>query len=195
MACVLDLVTLVGASPTAVLSALSTRLATAWPATASLARSRDDPAVRTALGTSPTAPLTPRPPPPVAVLGQGCRIPDRVVHAEPDKPPEQQVEVDPFDQLALRTDRVERLPQQCSQQPLRRDQIPPHRRIQRIGLDRHLHEGLIDDGADRPRRIVKSDPLFQVDVAERRSLTSPLPGVRAPPSDPDSKSHRNTVAG
>jgi hypothetical protein len=139
MACILDLVTLVGASPvgaspTAVLSALSTRLATAWPATASLARSRDDPAVRTALGTSPTPPLTPRPPP-VTVLGQDCRIPDRVVHAEPDKPPEQQVEVDPFDQLALRTDRVERLQQQCSQQPLRRDQIPPHRRIQRIGLD------------------------------------------------------------
>jgi hypothetical protein len=63
-----------------------------------------------------------------------------------------------------------------------------------MGLDRHLHEGLIDDGADRPQRIVKPDPLFQVNVAERRAPDLVLARIRAPPSDPDSKSHRITVA-
>ena len=49
---------------------------------------------------------------PVAVLGEGCGIPHRVLDAEPDKPPKQQIVVDPLDQLPLRADRVERLQQQ-----------------------------------------------------------------------------------
>src|SRR5438874_5991916 len=42
---------------------------------------------------------------PVAVLGEGCRVPHRILDAEPDKPAKQQVVVDPLDQLPLRADR------------------------------------------------------------------------------------------
>ena len=62
---------------------------------------------------------------PVAVLGEGGRVPYRVRDAEPDKPAEQQVGVDPLDQLPLRTDRIEGLQQQGPQQPLRRDRLRP----------------------------------------------------------------------
>ena len=48
---------------------------------------------------------------PVAVLGEGCGIPHRVLDAEADKPAKQQIIVDPLDQLPLRADRLERLQQ------------------------------------------------------------------------------------
>ena len=67
---------------------------------------------------------------PVAVLGEGGDIPYRVVDAEPDKPAEQQVVVEPVNQLPLRADRIERLQQQGAHQPLRRDRHPPDRRIE-----------------------------------------------------------------
>ena len=71
---------------------------------------------------------------PVAVLGEGRGVPHRVLDAEPDKPAEQQVVVDPLDQLPLRADRIEGLQQQGPQQPLRRDRLPAERRIQRVEL-------------------------------------------------------------
>jgi hypothetical protein len=37
---------------------------------------------------------------PVTVLGEGCRIPHRVLDAEPDKPAEQRIMVEPLDQWA-----------------------------------------------------------------------------------------------
>jgi hypothetical protein len=42
---------------------------------------------------------------PVAVLGEGRGIPDRIVHAKADKPAEQQVEVDPS--TSCRSERIE----------------------------------------------------------------------------------------
>jgi hypothetical protein len=60
--------------------------------------------------------------------------------AEPDKPAEQQVVVDPLDQLPLRADRIERLQQQCAHQPLRRDGLPADRRIELGELARQQFE-------------------------------------------------------
>ena len=57
----------------------------------------------------------------VPVLREHRVIPDRIVDAEPDEPAEQQIELQPLHQLALRADRVERLQQRGSQQLLRRD--------------------------------------------------------------------------
>ncbi len=48
---------------------------------------------------------------PVAVLGEGGGAPHRVLDAETDKPAEQQIAVDPLDQLPFRADRIERLQQ------------------------------------------------------------------------------------
>jgi hypothetical protein len=85
---------------------------------------------------------------PVAVLGEGGGVPDRDVHAEPDEPAEQQVEVDPLHQLSLRADGIEGLQQQGAQQTLRRDQIPPTRRIEHVELARHLDKGRVHNAAD-----------------------------------------------
>src|ERR1700720_4640721 len=56
-------------------------------------------------------------------LVKGCRIPHRVLDAEPDKPAEQQIMVDPLDQQLFRADRIECLQQQGAHQPLRRDRL------------------------------------------------------------------------
>ena len=48
-------------------------------------------------------------------------VPGRLVRREPDEPAEQEVELEPLHQLALRADRVERLQQHRPQQHLRRD--------------------------------------------------------------------------
>src|SRR5258708_18420137 len=42
---------------------------------------------------------------PVAVLRKARVIPDRVIHAQPDKPPEQKIELEPLHELTLRTNR------------------------------------------------------------------------------------------
>jgi hypothetical protein len=46
---------------------------------------------------------------PVTVLGERRMVPNRIIHAETDKPPEQQVELQPLHQLALGADAIERL--------------------------------------------------------------------------------------
>ena len=92
---------------------------------------------------------------PVTVLGEGCRIPHRVLDAEPDKPAEQQVSVDPFDQLPLRADRIECLQQRCAQRPLRRDRFAADRRIELLKLARQRFERGIDD---LPKLPAAGDP-------------------------------------
>jgi hypothetical protein len=62
---------------------------------------------------------------PLAVLGEHRDVPDRRIHRQPDEPAEQQIVIELFDQLALRTDRVEGLQQKRPQQLLRRDRWPP----------------------------------------------------------------------
>ena len=62
---------------------------------------------------------------PVAVLGENRRRSNRVVHAEPDKPAQEQVAVHLLDQLPFRPDRQQDLDQAGAQQSLRRDLRPP----------------------------------------------------------------------
>src|ERR1700726_5140245 len=47
----------------------------------------------------------------VSVLGECRRVENPLVDRKPDKPAKQQVELDPFDQLPLRADRIEKLQQ------------------------------------------------------------------------------------
>ena len=123
---------------------------------------------------------------PVAVLGKSRGVPDRVVHTEADKPAEQQVEVYPLNQLALRADQVEGL-----QQPLGRDRIPARWRIEQVQLSRHLGQSGIDDRADQPQRVVRADPLFQIHVAEQRTphlILAAHPDLTPSPSIRESRS-------
>jgi hypothetical protein len=100
------------------------------------------------------------------------------VTTKADEPAEQQVELDPLDQLAFRADRIKRLQQQAAQQALWRDRFPPKWRVQRVKRPRQLDQRGVDDAADRPQRVVRPHPLLQVHVAEQRSsypITAPHP--------------------
>jgi hypothetical protein len=81
-----------------------------------LTLSCDSTAARNWLVTSPQQP--------VPVLSEARGVPHIVLDAEPDKPAEQHVVVDPLDQLPLRTDRTERLQQQGAPQTLQRARDP-----------------------------------------------------------------------
>jgi hypothetical protein len=86
---------------------------------------------------------------PVAVLGEGRRFPPRVVHADPDEPTKQQVELDPLHELSLRADRVEGLQQQSeSYQRLRRHQF--QQLVSAVDLSEH--RGLASAQARAARR-------------------------------------------
>jgi hypothetical protein len=104
---------------------------------------------------------------PVAVLGEGGGVPYRVLDAEPDKPAEQQIVIDPLNQLPLRADRIERLQQQGSQQPLRRDRLAADRRVQRIKIARQRLQRRVCDAAGHPQRVIRGNPLLKIDVAEQ----------------------------
>jgi hypothetical protein len=55
----------------------------------------------------------------VAVLGEGRGVENLLVDRQPDKSAKQHVELNPFDQLSLRADRIEKLQQRGPQQSLR----------------------------------------------------------------------------
>jgi hypothetical protein len=82
---------------------------------------------------------------PVAVLREGRVVPHRIVDAEADEPAEQQVEVKPLRQLALRADRVESLQQRRTQQLLGRDRSAAERRIERGEGRRQRAQRLVHD--------------------------------------------------
>jgi hypothetical protein len=69
---------------------------------------------------------------PVAILREGDRVPNRVIHLEPDEPPEQQVVLQLLNQQGLAAHRVQCLQQQRPQQMLRRDRGPSFIRIQSV---------------------------------------------------------------
>src|SRR6516162_8461305 len=67
----------------------------------------------------------------VPVLGERRVIPDRTVDAKLDEPAIQQVELQPFHQLAFRADCVERLAAVSPAEFVRRDRGPSQRRVHR----------------------------------------------------------------
>ena len=117
---------------------------------------------------------------PVAVLGEGGGVPHRILDAQPDEPAEQQVVVDPLDQLPLRADRIERLQQQGAHQPLRRDRTPPDRRIQRRKLARQRCSAALAISPNQPQRMIRPNPLLQIYVAEKAAANLIVAAHRHP---------------
>jgi hypothetical protein len=118
---------------------------------------------------------------PIAVLGERRVVPCHIVHADPDEPAEQQVELQPVHQLALRANRIKGLQQHRPQQFLRRNRGATHRRIQNRKIARQTRQGLIHDGADRPKRMVLAHAIFKIDVTEQRPRPLVPASHRAPP--------------
>ena len=70
-------------------------------------------------------------------------------------------------QLPLRAHRVERLQQQRSQQPLRRDRRSAFARIKPIKRPRQLSQRRVDEFADRALRMIRRNTSLQTHVAEK----------------------------
>ena len=104
---------------------------------------------------------------PVAVLGEHRHVPDRIVDPKPDEPAEQQIVVELLHQLALRSDRVERLQQQRPQQLLRRDRGPTAEGVKLLKVRRQRCKRSIGHRQDRPQRMLRRHPALAAHIAEQ----------------------------
>ena len=120
---------------------------------------------------------------PLAVGRERGRVPHRSVDPEPHEPAEQKVVVQLFHQQPLRAHRVERLQQQRPQQPLGRDRGAAQGRVQRLELARQRAQGVIDDRPDRPQRVIRRYPGFEINLPEQ---TAPPPLLAPQPPHPAS---------
>ena len=94
-------------------------------------------------------------------------IPHRIIHAETDKPAEQQIELQPLHQLALRADAVKRLQQHRPKQLLRRNRRPPEVRIERRKGPRQITQRRVRYLTDRAQRMIAPNAGVQVHIAEQ----------------------------
>jgi hypothetical protein len=70
------------------------------------------------------------------------------------------VVIELLDQQQLAADRVEDLQQLRAQQPLGRNRRPPPCGVQPVELSRHVGQDLIDQGANRPERMIRWNALL-----------------------------------
>src|ERR1700726_2107961 len=103
----------------------------------------------------------------VAVLGECRRIENPLVDRKPDKPAKQQVELDPFDQLPLRADRIEKLQQRRPKQALRRNGRAAKRLVKRRKRPVEISERRVGQSPHRPQRMPGRNTPLDVDVREQ----------------------------
>ena|GEM_PF-6359982 len=87
---------------------------------------------------------------PVAVLREGRMVPDRIVHAKPDEPAEQKIELHPFHQMPFRANPIKRLQQHRPKQLLRCDRGAAEVRVELAELVRKIAQRRIGQVPDRP---------------------------------------------
>jgi hypothetical protein len=107
---------------------------------------------------------------PVTVLREHRVVPHRLVHAQANEPAEQQVVVDLLDELALRTDRVERLQQQRPQHILGRDRRTARGRIQLVELRIQRLEHTIRQRPNLTQWVILRNAMLQRQIAEHTVL-------------------------
>jgi hypothetical protein len=107
---------------------------------------------------------------PVAVLGEARRMPHGRIHPQAHKPAEEQIVVQLFHQLALAADGVQHLQQEGAEQLLGRDRGTAALGVERREAGRQLLEDRLDQRLDRPERMVRRDPLLEIDIAEHHPL-------------------------
>ena len=91
---------------------------------------------------------------PVAVLGEGGRMEDRLVHGQADKPAQQQVVGKLLTEAALGGNGVEDLQQLGAQQVLGGDRGPAAGGIERIQGGADLRKGGIDQRSDGAQGMI-----------------------------------------
>ena len=116
----------------------------------------------------------------VAVLREGRGVEHLLVDRKPDEPAKQHVELQPFDQLPLRADRIEKLQQRSSQKALRRNRGTPDPLVKRRKPRVEFSQSRIGQPPHRPQRMVRPYPRLDVDVREQR----PARPILAPHRNP-----------
>src|SRR3984957_19827387 len=91
-----------------------------------------------------------------------------LVDRQPDEPAKQQIELQPFDQLPLRADRIEKLQQRGPQQPLRRNGRTAAPLVKRRKRSVEIRQRRVGQPSHRPQRMLRRDPRLDVDVGEQR---------------------------
>ena len=96
----------------------------------------------------------------VAVLGEHCDVPHRLVQVHADEPTEQDAVVNLFHQQSLVAHRVQHLNQLRAQQLLGRNRWPAGLGVHVIKPLRHAPQSQIRHGSNGAQRMVRSNPLF-----------------------------------
>ena len=118
---------------------------------------------------------------PVPVLGEHGRIPDGVVNAEANEPPEQEIVGELLHGLAFAPDAIEGLQEQGPEELLRQDRGAARVGVEQRKTRREGLQGLIDHGPDRAQGMVLRDSLLRLDVAPHVALLGIAAAYRAPP--------------
>ena len=108
----------------------------------------------------------------VAIGAERRVVPHRLVHAQPDEPAIHHIEVDVFDQSALRANRKQALQKQGPQQTFRRNRRAPTVGVKLIELPRHRRQHNIGELFHAPQWVVRSNAFLDADIAEKGLLLS-----------------------
>ena len=107
---------------------------------------------------------------PLPILGEGGRVPDRIVRRQPDEPAIQKIVVQLFHQLAFRADAVEDLQQQGAQQLLRRDRRTSLAGVELSKAAVQIAQNIPDKFPDLSQRMVRWHTLIGRDVRKQAAL-------------------------
>ncbi len=107
----------------------------------------------------------------VPILAKGRRVPHRLIHAQPDEPPEEQVVTDLLDQQTLAAHRIEQLDQLGTQEALRSDARPAVGSIHAVQVRADRLQGAIRQHQHPAQRVIDRDTRLHIHVAENRALT------------------------
>ena len=129
---------------------------------------------------------------PVPVLREHRMVPRRIVDADADEPPEQQVVFQALHQQPFRADRIESLPQHGPKQFLRRNRGPPDRRIEPRKIPFQRSKRVVHDQPDSPQSMIPTHPILEIDIAEK--LTRPHVAAAHPSSPNPTKSVNHASA-
>jgi hypothetical protein len=103
---------------------------------------------------------------PIAILGEGGRIPDFVIRVQSHEPAKQQVVIHLFHQQALASNRVQHLQQLRPQQLLRRNRWTTYAGVHAIEAPRNLAEYFVHHGPDSAQGMILANAHLRRQITE-----------------------------
>jgi hypothetical protein len=112
-----------------------------------------------------------------AILSENSSVPNLVIHAQTNKPSEQQVVIQLFHEKALTANAVKDRKEKCAQEFLGRNIRPARLRVQVFKLRRHLLENHINHGTDSSKGMILGNSLFAEILRKIHSCCSSVPYI------------------